>query len=118
MLDFYMWRTAMSENTTLNIIKETEAKAAGLRTQAQEDSRSLILAAQRDAERRFDVTCGLLAQEKKDALARAEADADAMIEEHRKDAVFEAERLKNRALRYGEEAVKYIRTELEKKCQL
>ena len=107
----------MSQNTTLQQIKETEKKAEAIRSQAEEDAKSLVAAAKRDADLRFQETCAQIAREKADALARAGADAEALVEEHRKDAVFEAERLKNRAIRYGDAAVKLIRMELEKKCQ-
>jgi len=107
----------MSANDTLNRIREAEEKAAEIRTNAKEAVGMIISDGRKAAQERYEAAVADAKKEKKEALDSINAKAENIINEERKDAVFEAERLKNRAVRYGDEAVKFICLEIDKKCQ-
>ncbi len=107
----------MPGNDSLLKIKEAEAQADAIREQAVKDAQSLVSDAQRAAADRYSEALINAEEEKKLSLKKISDTSQAAADEERKDAVFEAERLSNRALRHRESAIRFICLEVKEKCQ-
>lgn len=107
----------MPGNASIKVIKEAEKTAAMIREAAISDAKKLVADATADAEKRYAAAQTQAVSDRNSAIAAIKEKADAALNEERKDAVFEAERLTNRAVRYREPAVRFICLELGEKWQ-